>query len=342
MIADLIPQDTTKPGLTVKINEGRLIPDSVFRRLDAKPAHILKAERERLLRREMLIQDTARVDTTSVCTRNAIADVTFSDSLTFIKKIHPYTSGSIPFRFTKKSGSEPGQFRPILIRNLREGTLSAGNPLHHDGVTILVFFSFWLFLLVRSTIRSMRSELNRFFFFRNINEPVSRDIATLFYWQSTVFNFIAFLVMSVFIYSAGAYFHVSPLGISPLLTIFILFTVVSVTITLRHIVCISAGRLSGQSEIFNEYLINIYYAYRYCSLALFVLVLLILYTALFPAGTAIIAGFAVMALFYIYRVTRLFLIFIKRHISIFYLILYLCALEILPVLILAKYFTGQV
>jgi hypothetical protein len=342
MVTGFSIQDTTRPGLVVKINAGRLIPDSIFRRLDEKPAHILKAERERLRRKEFLSSDTLKADTTSVSMRNSIADVTFSDSLSFIKKMQPYTSGSIPFKFTKKSGTEPGQYRPLLIRDLRTGTEPAGNPLHQDWVTILVFLSFWLFLLVRSTIRNMRPETTRFFLFRGINEPVSRDTATLFYWQSTVFNFISFLVLSLFVYGAAAYFNVSPSGLHPLITILLLFGIVSVTITLRHFVVVSAGKLSGQSDLFNEYLINIYHSYRYCSLALFFLVLLIFYTIIFPPLVSIIAGFAVMVLFYIYRVTRLFLIFIKRHISIFYLILYLCALEILPILILAKYIKEQV
>ncbi len=342
MITGFSPQDTIRPALVIKINAGRLIPDSVFRRLDEKPAHILKAERERLRRKELLSADTLKKDTTSVCMRNTIADVTFTDSLSFVKNIRPYTSGTIPFRFTKKSGTEPGQYRPLLIRDLRVGTEPARNPFHQDWVTILVFLSFWLFLLVKSTIRNMRPELTRFFMFRGINEPVSRDTATLFYWQSTVFNFISFLVISLFVYSAAAYFNLSPSGIHPLFTILILFGIVSVTITLRHFVCVSAGKLSGQSDVFNEYLINIYHSYRYCSYALFFLVLLTFYTIIFPPLVSIIAGFAVMTLFYIYRVTRLFLIFIKRHISIFYLILYLCALEILPILILAKYISAQV
>jgi hypothetical protein len=45
---------------------------------------------------------------------------------------------------------------------------------------------------------------------------------------------------------------------------------------------------------------------------------------------------------YLIRVIRLIIIFLNRNISIFYLILYLCALEILPVLIVIKYFTGLV
>jgi len=40
------------------------------------------------------------------------------------------------------------------------------------------------------------------------------------------------------------------------------------------------------------------------------------------------------------RIIKLFSIFLNRNISILYLILYLCALELLPVVVLIKYFAG--
>jgi hypothetical protein len=111
-------------------------------------------------------------------------------------------------------------------------------------------------------------------------------------------------------------------------------------ITLRHFICRITGNLSGESEVFNEYLIGVYQSYRFCSLIIFVLVVLLVYTAFLPPDIYFFSGLVVLLIMYIYRVLRLFLIFIKKDISIFYLILYLCALEILPVLILLKYFTG--
>jgi hypothetical protein len=335
-------QDTIKPAVVIKINAGRLIPDSVFRKLDEKPAHILKAERELLRRRMQASSDTTRKDTISVCRRNPVADVTFSDSLSFVKEIRPYNQGAIPFRFTSRSGSEPGSYRPLLISDLRDGYEPVRNTFHQDWVTILIFFAVWLFLVVRATTRSMIPEVTRFFLFRGINEPASRDTGSLFYSQSTIMNFISFLIIGLFIYSAASFYGAAPAGISPFPAIMLLFLLVALTITARHFICITAGNLSGQTEVFNEYLLNIYYSYRYCSYALFVLTLLAFYTVVFPPAFSITAGFCIMGVFYIYRVIRLFLIFIKRHISLFYLILYLCALEILPFLILVKYISRQV
>ena len=66
------------------------------------------------------------------------------------------------------------------------------------------------------------------------------------------------------------------------------------------------------------------------------------YTRILPVRDFVEAGIIVLGFMYLVRVIRLLIIFLNRNISIFYLILYLCALEILPVLIVVKYFTGLV
>jgi hypothetical protein len=105
---------------------------------------------------------------------------------------------------------------------------------------------------------------------------------------------------------------------------------------------VAAGRLSGEADVFNEYLIATYMSYRFSSIFLSIIVILITYTVFIPQKIWLITGLIVMIIFYVFRVSRLFLIFMKRDISILYLILYLCALEILPVLILLRYFSGLV
>jgi len=100
--------------------------------------------------------------------------------------------------------------------------------------------------------------------------------------------------------------------------------------------------MSGEKEIFSEYLVGIYQYYRLAALFLLIISVMVLYTVFLPKNVLFYVGFSFVALLYVIRVLRLFLIFINRHVSIFYLILYLCALEILPVVIIIKYVTGLV
>jgi len=133
-----------------------------------------------------------------------------------------------------------------------------------------------------------------------------------------------------------------PGGITDFLFWSICLIIIIAAFTTRHIICSVTGNLSGQKDIFNEYLVSIYHSYHFTALILFILIIVTTYTALLPSKAYVVAGICGFGLMYIIRAMRLLLIFMSRNISIFYLILYLCALEILPVAIVLRYITAPV
>ncbi|MFZ0281118.1 MAG: DUF4271 domain-containing protein, partial [Bacteroidales bacterium] len=139
-----------------------------------------------------------------------------------------------------------------------------------------------------------------------------------------------------------AWFGLIPAGFPQPVVILMSVGIIVFGITSRHFLCLAAGNLSGENDLFNEYLVSIYQSYRFSSTFIFIILVILVYTSILPPGVCLTAGLIVLGIFYFYRVLRLLLIFIKKDISILYLILYLCALEILPVLILLKYFRGLV
>lgn len=340
MITGFVTQDTIKPGLVIRIDPGRLIPDSVFRRLDEVPAHIRNADSAKLKGKRAALPEIVITDTTSVCSRNIIADYTFSDSLSFLRNPVPYPQGQFPFRLVENIQATTRGHAYTIIRPLKEGISRPSSPLHADWITGLLFLSALLWLTVRLTTRGMMPELKKFVLFRGINESSSRDIASLFYWQSTVLNFVSFLVLALFAYCGASYSGIIPEGFPKFLSLLALLGIIIVSVTSRHFICLTAGSLSGQTEMFNEYIITVYQSYRFSSVFIFLVIILMLYTATPPSGAHFIAGVIILSVFYVYRVLRLLFIFIKRNISVLYLFLYLCALEILPVLIIIKYLSG--
>lgn len=111
-------------------------------------------------------------------------------------------------------------------------------------------------------------------------------------------------------------------------------------VSLRHGMNILVGSLSAETDLFKEYTVAVYDSYRAAGTLLVLFSSMALYVETVPRDVSIVAGIICAAAIYTGRVIRLFLIFITRHVPIVYLILYLCALEILPVLVLVKYFTG--
>jgi len=105
---------------------------------------------------------------------------------------------------------------------------------------------------------------------------------------------------------------------------------------LRHFVCIVTAAITGWENAFREYMNVVYNVWFVNAVFLFLLNSVILFSSLGNALPLIITGLAVVAILLIIRVLRLLLIFRVRRISVLYFILYLCALEVLPVLVFLK------
>jgi hypothetical protein len=279
-------------------------------------------------------------DTTSVCTRNSIANPTFYDFNSFIFRIGFGSYKQFPFIFIEKVRQRQVEEKTLLIKHLKSGNDRPSQPLHTNWMILVILVSVFLYSIVRKTSRNLSPDFARFFLFRGIKESVSRDIGGLFHWQTTILNLSSFLMIGLFGYSAASYYNIIPTGSRGIVIWLIALGIICSAVTLRHITCLITGAASGRQEVFREYLLGIYQSYRFGAFFLSAIIILMSYTRIFHVGDLILSGIIVVGLMYLIRIIRLLIIFLNRNISIFYLILYLCALEILPVLIVVKYFTG--
>jgi hypothetical protein len=281
-------------------------------------------------------------DTLSVCSRNAISDVTFYDSTNIVTRIRERELTRFPFVFIENNKAHREAARLSLEKHLREGKELPMRPFHEDWIVLIVLAAAFLYSSIRTFSKNFLPALIRFFAFRGVGEAVSSDVSEIFTWGSTAVNLISFFNISLFIYCAASYYNFVTPATGGILYWLISFGLISVIITVRHLICFITGKISGLDTVFNEYIITVYQSYRYSALVLLLLVILISYTDLFAPGKLFIVGMASFSVLYLIRLTRLLLIFMKKNISVLYLILYLCALEFLPVLIAVKYFTGLI
>lgn len=281
-------------------------------------------------------------DTINLCRPNPVANVTFYDSANVITTITTDNVKGFPLVFIEINKKSEAEAKAALVKHLRSGEELPRKTIDEDWLILVILLGAFLYSLLRNTSKNLLPELSRFFLFRGINDPGSRDIGGIFHWQSTILNLVSFLSISMFAYCIADIRDIIPSGITGILVWLILTGVIILAITLRHITCYITGNISGKREEFHEYLVGIYQSYRYGGVIIFIIVILLLYTSIFPAEVYIFSGIFILGLMYLVRILRLLIIFIKRNISIFYLILYLCALEILPVVISVKYFAGLV
>lgn len=105
---------------------------------------------------------------------------------------------------------------------------------------------------------------------------------------------------------------------------------------LRHLTSIILAETTGLKSAYREYMNIIYNTWFADAMILFILNAIILFAPISSPVPFIWSGIIITAVFLIVRVLRLLTIFLNRHLSISYFILYLCALEILPVLLIMK------
>lgn len=283
---------------------------------------------------------TSENDTLGICHRNSIADITFYDSTNFVIEGTAGRIKSFPYALTDKLQEFKSENLKALMVHLRPGEELSGRNGNSDWIVLIVLFTSYLFVLIGTFSKRLFQDARRFFFLQSVGDPVSRDTAGIFHWQSTIINLASFTGIALFAVLAGYYFGIIPPDFNIIASWGIATAVVIVAITLRHLICKAAGSLSSNGEMFDEYIVTIYHGYRYLSVAAFTLSILATYTRLFSEKALFYTGFGLFALFYLIRAVRLFLIFIKRNVSILYLILYLCALEFLPAAVIIRFLTG--
>jgi hypothetical protein len=291
---------------------------------------------------EIVLRDSIAVKPDSICVRNSIADVTYSDTINVVTRIKWGSYNKFPFLFVEKNKQIQAENRTFLLKHLRSGQDLPSQPLHEDWIIGILLVTAFLFSFIRGSAKNGLPEVKRFSLIWGSGDLSSGNTSGLFYWQSTILNLISFLTIALFAYCSAFYYNLIPVNLSGIYFWLIAMALIISSVTLRHIVCIIAGKISGERELFIEYLHVVYQFYRFGAVVLMVIIILMSYTVILPVSTSITSGIIVLCIMYLIRILRLMIFFINRNISIFYFILYICALEILPVLVLLKYVSGLV
>lgn len=111
---------------------------------------------------------------------------------------------------------------------------------------------------------------------------------------------------------------------------------------LKYILNFLAGLLSPDTSLFREYLFSVFQFNRLLGIFLSIPLILMPYLQIIPLVVYLYCGLVCTALILILRLIRLLAIFSSRGVSIVYVILYLCALEIVPFWVLIKILSSTV
>ncbi len=211
-----------------------------------------------------------------------------------------------------------------------------------DWMLGVILFSLFVFTLVKYFYKKILSQIlhsnynyqisNRLFNERNM--PVQRIYFIL--------NLIFTINLGLFIYQALGYYSIQIFDIYG----FYLFLIYSGTIiliySLKYIIYKISGFVFLAEEQFSEYLHNIFIYNKTVGLILFPLIICIPFMAEIFSSILVNTGIAIICIFYIFGIIRQIKISIKINFAIFYIILYFCIVEIIPIFLFYKLFIALI
>jgi len=160
----------------------------------------------------------------------------------------------------------------------------------------------------------------------------------VFSWIPLFVNLSSIINASLFVVAAAVKMDLfGPLpGFESVKIVSFVVAGLALALILRHLICLIIGSVSGQKTAFREYVAVVTACWFISGFVFFCVSFLILFTQIGNPDIPVLAALSVFALLYFYRIIRLLIIFLRQSVTILYFILYLCALEVLPVLILLK------
>jgi len=205
-----------------------------------------------------------------------------------------------------------------------------------SSVTLFIVCGLALFAIIKYNFGKNLLEAFQSLFNYRLNLRMFEERRESDRQAALLLNVLFSLVVGIFISLIFPFFGATPLWGSQVLSI-VFFSVVAL---LLYVLKAQIWRVMGvvfMTQSFSKIYINSMFLHnQVIGFLLFPIVAIIPYIAEGVAPYAVYGVIAIFALFYLFKLFRIFQIIHDQNVSFFYFILYLCALEILPLLLFAK------
>ncbi len=205
-----------------------------------------------------------------------------------------------------------------------------------------VFFIFFFLILIFIWIRIFYNKIFNYLF----NSFISYQLSLKMYNErnallkrvSFILDILYHIILSFFIYESFTFLNIKPLGLTSFnlflfsVNVLILFTIA------RYLVLNIFNKLFDTESIIAEYNHNNFIINKLLGIVLFPVIIAFYYVPEKYSGLMFFGGLAIIGMGYFMKILRGYQIIIRKEILFYYLILYLCTLEILPLFIGYKVF----
>ncbi len=150
---------------------------------------------------------------------------------------------------------------------------------------------------------------------------------------SFLMNMVFVMTLGLFLTLIMQYYSIKPLNYNYLLYFVVLSVAIALLYQLKAMVCHFTGLIFSSKNIFREYIHHFFLLNKNLGIYLFPMVIMLHFVQYEKLYLIIYFAIGIIVAFYIIRFIRGIQIIFRNRISIFYMILYLCILEALPILV---------
>lgn len=216
------------------------------------------------------------------------------------------------------------------------------NPILREGTTLywpslLLFIVFALYVSIKVSAPKKIFKVFASVFSLQAAKQLLREDYKL-NKRVSVFLSLGFLIVIAFlVYITNNYFGLILEGVSPLKQYLFFITIITSVYVIKFIISYLLSLVILEEELGKEYAFNVFVFSQTIGVVLFPVVLCIQFSK-YPAELFLYPGLIICAGFFALRLFRGIVISVlEQNVGILYIFLYLCALEILPVLVLIKF-----
>ncbi len=215
------------------------------------------------------------------------------------------------------------------------------NRIQFDWITILLIVSLLLIGWVRLFNKKYLVSLIKSTVLYKESNTLYREKNSVMVKASFLINVLFISNISVFGLQLKHFYNFSFEGLDDYLLYFILFASFIGLNVFRFITSSSIGYLFLKQKIFLEYIHNVNIFTKNTGLFLFPVIVVMQFLPYDNLDFIIYTGIAIVIILYLFQLIRCFQIIIRKNLSIFFMILYLCAFEFAPFLVIYKMLLSQ-
>lgn len=212
------------------------------------------------------------------------------------------------------------------------------NQYSDDWFTALFLGSVVVFSTVKHSFDKYLDNLFQSLFSYNTSARMFRERNISLIKAAFKLDIISYIILGLFLFQVLQYFSINN-SLHTILLFLISQAGVILFLLAKKLLYFTTGWISEKQFDTSEFLYNYNNHIRVMGMVMLPVVAIIAWAPVIPQNIAITAGLTIVSILYLLLLWRGAIIFLKKQFSIFYLFLYLCTLEILPLLMVLKIIT---